>query len=300
MKKGAAKELALHDDVRKALDAIAKKAAALAKGKLPTNVWDYVHFLKAEAAARDKLLENDLGVFLSGMRDNQDNQKGNKIQLEKGDIVLYVDRGWATKVSVAQGAQRLLVPMTNFGTYKGSIYTHHAAVIVDNSIFRLGVAHSVGGDGVSFKGMDEHGVKLKPDTYGSYMIFRLKDARARKKFAEAVSLVAHAWTGPKSKKMEYADAKDMVLAAVKMSIYGPAAEKRMRQYVAAVAKGGIEGAKFYCSQLVIALYQAAMGADSATYMALHADYTSPMKLHHYLADSPKIWTHVGTESYPER
>ena len=268
------------------------------KGKLPAGVWAKLDFTQAEVAARAYFRADSLKEFISAMRAQEETQDNNKIRLEKGDVILYVDRGWFTGVSVSQGANRFLIPTSNFSTYKGSIYTHHAAVVAEDGAMRLGVAHSGGTDGVSFQPADaKTGVKLTPKVYGSYMVFRLKNAETRQQWAEKISNVARVWTKGASQRGAYADVKDLVAAGVNSSSYGPKAIARMEWYVKHAKENGLSGQKLFCSQFVIAVYQAALGKASKELMALHADYTSPMKLHHYLADTDKVWKLVGTEKY---
>lgn len=308
VKDGAANALKLSDEVRAPLLAIAKKAQP-AKGKATSDIWDKLDFAKAQEAVRARLAEKHLKPFVGAVTAAKKaldktiaaGQWYNKIRLEKGDIILYVDRGYATGVSVSQGAMRLLIPTSNFGSYKGSIYTHHAAVVAEAKS-GLGVAHSVGDGGVSFKAIDdlnETGIRGNTKVYGSYMVFRLKDAALRKKVAKEVSAVATNWTGAQSKFTGYSDWTKLAKAGFASSSYGPHAITRAKAFYEARDKGGLAETAF-CSQLVIAIYQAAIGVkDALKIMALDADYTSPMKLHHYLADNSKVWTFVGVEKYPQ-
>jgi hypothetical protein len=77
-----------------------------------------------------------------------------------------------------------------------------------------------------------------------------------------------------------------------LSTYGPAARERARFYHQhRNTAGGPPGVKhekktMFCSMFVIACYQAALGeVHAATYMALDAKNTSPMKLQDYLVNS---------------
>jgi len=309
IKKGGDKVISVAQSVR---DAITTQVTKAEKTKR-RNLWDFVSFRDAEAAARKLVLKSDVFKhFMGVMTGREELSENSSFRVEKGDVLLYVDKGWFTGVSLAQGAMRFLIPTSNFSSYKGSIYTHHAAVVTENPNWTLGVTHSTGSKGVAFetvsggKGVGTAfrlygGIDAKTgkaiQKFGSYLIYRIKDSQLRARFVAKVSAVANAWTDDKTTRAEYAEWDDLAAAPFHSSSFGDKAKAGAAFYVKNSGTNGLQGLKVYCSQLVIAIYQAALGVQvSEKLMALYANYTSPMKLHHYLASSD-LWELVGQEKY---
>jgi hypothetical protein len=213
------------------------------------------------------------------------------IDCEPGDIILVPDEGAFSLVSVGQGVSRLN-PVILHSTWGGSIYANHAAIGIgttnkynSKSLFVNQVAHATGSGGLCRGSMAAYGTSM--------LVYRMTARHWASKVAHEVALK---WTsGPSTGTYNVGKATN---PAFHSSSYGSGARERARLYYQhRNTAGGPPGVKhdkksMFCSMFVIAVYQAAVGeALAASYMALDAKNTSPMKLHDYL-NANAFWEQV--------
>ena len=78
-------------------------------GKLPANHWEQLDFKNAIAYVLNTSMRDEVAELVAAMKKQEnEQQKNNTIHLERGDIILYIDKGYFAGVAIGQGAMRVV------------------------------------------------------------------------------------------------------------------------------------------------------------------------------------------------
>ena len=132
-----------------------------------------------------------------------------------GDLLLFADKGRKEAVAILQGVERTFTLGIN--TWRGSIYTHHAAVVVGSGETPR-IAHSAGGGARLVSLASQFGRGMP---YGKVIAYRLKGENDREAYGPAAAEVARTWAS--TKQISYGKAHKPGLGS---SGFGRNAKKR--------------------------------------------------------------------------
>lgn len=216
------------------------------------------------------------------------------IRIKKGDILMF-SRGIGRGPGLVRAGQRVL----SIGRNLDSSVTHIGIVTKGNDVSsstigipEVRVTHAVNAGVVT-----EALFNILRFTYQSAMIFRSNNPNE----ARAAAAVAALWgqQGSQGQKMQFAKRK-AAMSVFGSAKYGSSAQQHAAEYAQyANTAGGPpslhdpsnRSKAMFCSMFVVAVYQAALGAQAATRMNIDARNTSPMKLAAFLP--AKGFTRIG-------